>query len=166
MRFSAFSDYSLRVLMHLGSEPGRRATIGEIAAHHGISQAHLMKVVHQLALGGYIESLRGKGGGIRLGRDPAEIVVGEVLRRTESDLFLAECFSGPGNCRLQGACHLQAVLDEALQAMFLVLDGYTLADLLPPAVALGGDRRPTDKKNPAGRRGNREVSKGGFREGG
>lgn len=136
MRFSTFSDYSLRVLMHLGRQSDRLATIAEVAAHHDISQAHLMKVVHQLALGGYIESIRGKGGGIRLGREPTEIVIGDVLRRTEGDFCLAECFSPQPACRLQGSCRLQGVLEEALQAMFLVFDSYTLADLLAaPAAA-------------------------------
>lgn len=130
MRLSAFSDYSLRVLMYLGVQTDRLATIAEIAAAHDISKSRLMKVVHQLGRGGYIETVRGKGGGLRLARQPSDIVVGEVIRHTENDFTLAECFADKSTCRIQGACCLPAILNEALKAMFLVLDGYTLADLL------------------------------------
>lgn len=144
MRLSSFSDYSLRVLMYLGVQTDRLATIAEIAAAHDISRSHLMKVVHQLGCGGYIETLRGKGGGLRLAHEPQEIVIGQVIRHTESDFALVECFGEKTSCRIQGACCLPAILDEALKAMFLVLDGYTLADLLrsphglmPPAACAG-----------------------------
>lgn len=130
MRLSTFSDYSLRVLMYLGAQPIRLVTIAEIAAVHDISESHLMKVVHQLGRCGYIETVRGKGGGMRLARAPRDIVLGEAIRRTESDFALAECFSDNAACRIQGACSLHAILNEALSAMFLVLDSYTLADLL------------------------------------
>lgn len=130
MRLSTFSDYSLRVLMYLGVQPNRLATIAEIAAVFEISESHLMKVVHQLGRGGCIETVRGKGGGMRLARAPREIVLGDVIRQTESDFALVECFSENSACRIQPACRLHAILDESLGAMFLVLDGYTLADLL------------------------------------
>ena len=130
MRLSAFSDYSLRVLMYLGVQKGRLATIAEIASAHDVSKNHLMKVVHQLGRGGYVETVRGKGGGLRLARAPQAIIIGEVIRHTERDFALAECFADKATCRLQGACCLPVILNEALQAMFLVLDGYTLVDLL------------------------------------
>ncbi len=130
MRLSTFSDYSLRVLMYLGAQPDRLATIAEIAAGHGISESHLMKVVHQLGRCGLVETVRGKGGGMRLALAPKSIVLGDVIRQTESDFTLVECFGANATCRIQGACHLNAILDEALNALFLVLDGYTLADLL------------------------------------
>jgi|APLow6443716910_1056828.scaffolds.fasta_scaffold28725_2 Rrf2 family transcriptional regulator, nitric oxide-sensitive transcriptional repressor len=130
MRLSTFSDYSLRVLMYLGAQPDRLATIAEIAAGHGISESHLMKVVHQLGRCGLVETVRGKGGGIRLALAPQNIVLGDVIRQTESDFTLVECFGTNATCRIQEACHLNAILDEALIALFLVLDGYTLADLL------------------------------------
>lgn len=130
MRLSTFSDYSLRVLMYLGAQPDRLATIAEIAAGHGISESHLMKVVHQLGRGGFIETVRGKGGGLRLAMAANEIVLGDVIRHTESDFNLVECFASNASCRIQGACCLNSILDQAAQALFQVLDRYTLADLL------------------------------------
>ncbi len=130
MRLSTFSDYSLRVLMYLGAQPDRLATIAEIADGHGISESHLMKVVHQLGRCGLVETVRGKGGGMRLAIAPQHIVLGDVIRQTESDFTLVECFGTNATCRIQGACHLNTILGEALNALFLVLDGYTLADLL------------------------------------
>lgn len=130
MRLSTFSDYSLRVLMYLGAQPDRLATIAEIAASHGISESHLMKVVHQLGRCGFIETVRGKGGGMRLALAAKDIVLGDVIRHTESDFTLVECFADNAECRIQGACCLHSILDQALKALFLVLDGYTLADLL------------------------------------
>ena len=130
MRLTTFSDYSLRVLMYLGAQPERLVTITEIAAGHGISESHLMKVVHHLGQCGLIETIRGKGGGLRLASAPQDIVLGDVIRNTESDFTLVECFGTNATCRIQGACQLNTILREALNAMFLALDGYTLADLL------------------------------------
>lgn len=130
MRLSTFSDYNLRVLMYLGIHPDRLATIPEIAEAHKISENHLTKVVHQLGRRGYVETVRGKGGGVRLARSPKEIVLGEVIRQSEGEILMAECFADESACRIQRACRLQGILVEALAAMFLVLDAYTLADLL------------------------------------
>ncbi|MCE1240406.1 MAG: Rrf2 family transcriptional regulator [Azonexaceae bacterium] len=136
MRLSTFSDYSLRVLLYLGAQPDRLASTAEIAQGHGISESHLMKVVLHLGRCGYVQTVRGKGGGLRLGMAPREIVLGDVLRQTESDFALADCFGKDYPCRIDGACRLKGVLGEALQAMFLVLDSYTLADLLLDPAAL------------------------------
>ncbi len=132
MRLSTFSDYCLRVLMYLGAQPDRLATIAEVAEAHAISENHLMKVVHLLGRAGFVETVRGKGGGMRLARAPGDIVIGDVLRQTESDFALAECLGSGSSCRIASSCQLRLVLDEALAAMFLVFDGYTLADLLGP----------------------------------
>ncbi len=130
MRLSSFSDYSLRVLIYLGLHAGRLATVGEIAAAYGISDNHLTKVAHHLGRLGYVETVRGKGGGLRLGRGAAEIRLGEVIRGTEVDFALVECFATGSQCQIHAACRLPPILDEALAAMFAVLDRYTLADLL------------------------------------
>jgi len=116
--------------MYLGVQSDCLVTIAEIAAAHEISESHLMKVVHQLGRSGYIETVRGKGGGMRLARAPREIVLGDVIRQTEGEIAMAECFAGKSVCRIEPACRLKSILGEALGAMFLVLDDYTLADLL------------------------------------
>nr|MBL8455963.1 Rrf2 family transcriptional regulator [Zoogloeaceae bacterium] len=133
MRLSAFSDYSLRVLMVLGTHTDRLVTIAEIAKLHGISENHLTKIVHQLGRAGYIETLRGKGGGMRLARAPREIALGDVLRRSETDFALVECFGPASRCHIEPGCQLKIVLGEALDALFRVLDSYTLADILHPS---------------------------------
>ena len=92
MRLTAYTDFSLRVLMYLAMYPDRRPTIAEIAERYGVSKAHLMKVVYQLGLNGYVETHRGKGGGLRLARPPARITVGEIVRQTEPDMALVACF--------------------------------------------------------------------------
>jgi Rrf2 family nitric oxide-sensitive transcriptional repressor len=137
MRLTTFSDYSLRVLIYLGTTPGRLATIDQIAAAYGISGNHLMKVVHHLGRHGYVETLRGKGGGMRLARPAKSINVGEVVRATEDGFDLVECFErGHSDCRIARVCVLKHALGEALEAFLGVLDRYTLADLLVPSRAL------------------------------
>ena len=141
MQLTRYSDYSLRVLIYLAVDPDRLATIDEIARSYGVSRAHLMKVVHQLGLRGYVETVRGRGGGLRLARPPEKIRVGEVVRATEENLALVECMdSGASECVIESACGLRPVLREALGAFLAVLDGYTLADLVArrrrPLVAL------------------------------
>lgn len=132
MRLTTFSDYAFRVLMYLGGVPaGRLATIDEIAAAYRISPNHLMKVVHYLAQEGYVETVRGKGGGMRLARSPQAINVGGVLRATEDGFALVECMEEKGgDCRIARACVLKGALAEARDAFLAVLDRYTLADLV------------------------------------
>lgn len=131
MRLTTFTDYTLRTLIFLALEPGRQATIADIATAYGISESHLMKVVHQLGQAGDIETIRGRSGGLRLARSPEEINLGTVVRRTEADLDLVPCF-GEGTCAIRPGCVLKGVLAEALGAFMAVLDRTTLADLVAP----------------------------------
>ncbi len=130
MHLTTYTDYSLRVLMRLALRPRELTTIAEIAHVYRISEHHLMKVVHQLGLAGFIETIRGRGGGIRLARKAADITVGEVVRRMEPDLGLVACFRANEPCTISPACALSPVLGEALDAFLSVLDRYTLADLI------------------------------------
>ncbi len=133
MRLTMMTDYAMRLLMYVAQRPERLCTIAEVARAYDISEAHLMKVTHQLGLAGWIETVRGKGGGMRLARRPADINLGALVRQTEQDMTLVECFQkGDGGCRLDAVCVLQRALGEALAAFMEVLDGYTLADLLKP----------------------------------
>lgn len=126
MRLTRYTDYAMRVLIHLGSHPDRLCSIAEIARAYGISQNHLMKVVHDLGKSGYVTSVRGRSGGIRLARPADAINVGAVVRHTEDDFDLVECAA----CVIAPACGLTGVLGEALAAFLAVLDRYSLADLL------------------------------------
>lgn len=130
MHLTRFTDYSLRVLLYLAVKGERRSTITEIAERFDISRNHLMKVVQDLSHHGYITSIRGKNGGLLLRREPDTIVLGELIRRTERDLALVECFSDGNECVITPACRLKHILTEALDAFLAVLDGYTLEDLL------------------------------------
>jgi len=131
MKLTTFSDYTLRVLMFLALNRDRLATIPEIAGAYGISENHLMKVVHQLARSGVIESMRGKGGGIRLAREPEAIRLGQIVRASEGSAPIVECLSDDaGACCIAPACRLTAVLVRAFDSLFAVLDEYTLADLV------------------------------------
>jgi Rrf2 family nitric oxide-sensitive transcriptional repressor len=133
MRLTAYTDYSLRTLMYLALNGEQLATIQQIADVHGIAKNHLTKVVHQLGMLGYVTTIRGRNGGLRLARDPAQINIGEVVRHTESDFHMASCFDPLSNgCAYASACALQGALGRATSAFLAVLDGLTLAQMLVP----------------------------------
>ena len=132
MRLAFSTDYSLRLLILVGLEPDRLVTIEEVADRFGISKNHLMKVAHQLGLAGYLETVRGRNGGLRLGKMPDQIVVGEVVRRMEPDFAVVECESPTGYCKIAPCCTLRSAMREAVQAFLEKLDQYTLEDLLRP----------------------------------
>ena len=136
MQLTRFSDYSLRALIYLGLNRHRRCTIREIADAYGISQNHLMKLVHHLGRSGFVATTRGKNGGLELARPASEINLGEVFRATEGNFNLVECFAETNTCPIAGPCVLSGVLDEALQAFMEVLDRHTLEDLLALSHAL------------------------------
>jgi len=138
VRLTTFSDYTLRTLMYLALRPEALCTIDEIAAAYGISANHLTKVVHQAAVAGEVATVRGQGGGLRLGRAAETIGVGVVLRRTEPDLAIVPCLGAGAACCLQPECVLQSALGEALAAFMAVMDRVTLADLVKPRMALAG----------------------------
>ncbi len=128
MQLTLYTDYSLRVLIYLGIHPGHRATITEIAQSYGISRNHLVKVVHNLAIVGYINTTRGRSGGLELALAPELINIGEVVRKTEPDFNLVECFNEVANsCPISPSCALIKALRQANKAFFEVLDQYTLA---------------------------------------
>jgi Rrf2 family transcriptional regulator, nitric oxide-sensitive transcriptional repressor len=138
LRLTLYSDYALRLLMYLGLARDRLVTIHEVAEAYGISKNHLMKVVNDLQRAGYVETVRGRGGGIRLARDPNEIRLDSVIRHTEDDFRLVECFDPVTNrCRISPSCRLRGVLREALDAWFGVFERHTLADLLEAPARLG-----------------------------
>lgn len=126
MKLTRYTDYAMRVVIHLGSHGEGLSSIAEIARAYAISQNHLMKVVQDLGRAGFIETVRGRNGGIRLGRPPAEINLGALVRHTEGGFALVDC----SDCVVAPACGLPGILGEATRAFLAVLDKYTVADLL------------------------------------
>lgn len=132
MRLTQYTDYSLRVLIYLGLNRERRSTIREISEAFGISRNHLMKVVQQLASEGYVQSVRGVGGGLSLAHEPRSISVGAIVRAMEPDFGLVECMRPGNECVISPACRLTGMLDEARSAFLEVLEAYSLADVMSP----------------------------------
>lgn len=150
MRLTLHTDYALRTLIYLGASPGRRASVREIARFYDISENHLVKIIHRLGRGGFLETARGRGGGLRLARPPEEIRVGDVVRYTEEHVGLTACLraeaengngveDGNATCCLMPDCQVRNFLEEALGAFFSVLDGKTIADALVVGT-WGGER--------------------------
>ena len=136
MRLTLNTDFSLRVLMHVGLCGDKLTRINDIAQSFGISKAHLMKVVNDLSQKGYLDTVRGRNGGIRLMREPRHINIGQVVRDTENQLGVVGCLERRGYCPIERACVLRSALQDATRAFLAVLDTYTLADLTKPKRAL------------------------------
>jgi len=130
MHLTRYTDYALRVLLYLAVKGEERSTINEIAESYDISRNHLMKVVQDLSHRGYVTTIRGKNGGLLINRAPEDISLGRLIRDTESELGLVECFRENNQCPITAACRARSILNEALAAFMAVLDRYTLADLL------------------------------------
>jgi len=130
MYITQHTDYALRALIYLGTNEDRLVTIQEISERFAVSRNHLMKVVNALIRAGFVEGVRGKGGGLRLARAPRQIVVGAVVRQMEPGMELVECFGAGCQCILDPGCRLKVALSDALAAFLKVLDDMTLADLL------------------------------------
>jgi Rrf2 family transcriptional regulator, nitric oxide-sensitive transcriptional repressor len=155
MRLTLYTDFAPRVLIQVGLNDGRLVTIKEIAQTFDISKAHLMKVVNDLSQKGYLDTVRGRNGGIRLMREPRDINIGQVVRDTENQLDVIGCLGRRGYCPLQRICVLRGVLRDAIEAFLAVLDTYTLADLIKPqktmlSILMGRNRkdRPFDRRAP------------------
>ncbi len=140
MRLTQWTDYTLRVLMYCAASKDRTepVTITEIAESHGISRSHLTKIVQQLGSRGWLETTRGRGGGMRLLIPAKDLCLGTVVRATETDFSLVECFDPALNqCRMNQNCRLKSALNQATQSFLAVLDGITLADLVAPVSSVG-----------------------------
>lgn len=138
MRVTAFTDYAFRVLIYLALEPEYRATINKIADDYGVSKNSLMKVVNLLSNAGLVKSSRGPQGGLELAQKADEIMVGEIIRLTEDNFQMVECFGPDNQCVITPACELRLILDQSLQAFFGVLDQYSIQDLVKSRSQLQG----------------------------
>ncbi|WP_374670113.1 Rrf2 family transcriptional regulator, partial [Ramlibacter sp.] len=149
MRLAEYTDYTLRVLMYCAARPQQLVTIGELAERHGVSRNHLMKIVTDLGRQGVLETTRGRGGGLRLLKDPATVRIGDVVRACETDFRLVECFDPKTNqCTLTPSCRLKGLFNAALRAYFKELDGMTLADMVVPASASDSGRAASTHRHP------------------
>jgi len=133
MQLTAHTDYALRVLLYLSLHSEQLVTINELAQFFDVSKNHLVKVVHNLGLKGFVKTVRGKGGGICLARPPEKISVGSVVREIESHFQMAECFNPEkqGHCVIQAQCGLTGLFAKAVEQFLQTLDGATLLDMLP-----------------------------------
>jgi Rrf2 family nitric oxide-sensitive transcriptional repressor len=136
MRLTLHTDFALRVLIQVGLNDGKLTRIKEIAQTFDISKASLMKVVNDLSQKGYLDTLRGRNGGIRLTRKPRDINIGQVVRDTENQLSVIGCLERKGYCPIERVCVLRGALRNATEAFLAVLDAHTLADLIKPQQAL------------------------------
>jgi len=141
LNLTLHTDYSLRILLYLAEHTDRAVATREISESYGVSRNHLVRVVETLQEHGFVNASAGRFGGVTLARDPAEINIGDVVRRTEPNFRIVECFDAANNtCRILPACSLRGVLEQALESFFATLQRYTLADL----VRMKGSQRISD----------------------
>jgi Rrf2 family nitric oxide-sensitive transcriptional repressor len=153
MRLAEYTDYTLRVLMYCAANRDRLVTIAEIADTHEVSKNHLMKIVNDLARQGVLATTRGRGGGLRLVRDPKDIRIGDVVRSAETDFRLVECFDPETNtCGITASCRMRGLLARALDAYFAELDSATLQDMVGSMPVRGKPLRVPVKTMAAGNR--------------
>ena len=126
MRLTRYTDFAIRIMLYLAAHADRLCSIGEIARAYGISQNHLMKVASDLAGAGYVQSLRGRGGGLRLARSASQINIGQMVRHTEGNVDLVGC----GECALAPACGMVCVFKDAVESFFKTLERHSLADIM------------------------------------
>lgn len=131
MYLSKFTDYSFRILMYLGNHPNKLSTVDELSSILGLSTHHTKKIVYKLSKNNYISSSKGRNGGIKLGMNPKDINLGELIKITEDNLNVLECFSLENNtCSLNNSCKLKPIINDALDSFILKLSNYTLEDIL------------------------------------
>lgn len=138
MRLTRQTNYAVRILMYCGANQGRLSRIPEIAAAYSVSELFLFKILQPLVEHGLVETVRGRNGGVRLGRPAAEISLFDVVRVTEENFAMAECFENDATeCPLVDSCGLNAALREALNAFFTVLSQHTIQDLVKARPNIG-----------------------------
>lgn len=129
MQITRFTDYGLRTLMYVAARSENIASVKEVSEHYGISRNHLVKVVHRLSQLGYIETTKGKGGGIKIAKGTEKLRLGELIKQLEPNMNMVECFDAKTNtCRITGSCQLKHYLFEATQSFINTMNKYTLAD--------------------------------------
>lgn len=138
MRMTFHTDYALRMLVYVAMRPDEVCTVNDVAEAYGLSRNHLLKVARNLSRLGYIETMRGRSGGIRLGVAAENINIGALVRATEEDFSVVECMQqSEGGCIISPACKLKGMFSEALEAYLAVLNKYTLADAMRNRTMLG-----------------------------
>lgn len=150
MRLTQFTDYSLRVALYLAENPNRACSVREIAEWFGISRDHLVKVAHSLVRLGFVTSAKGRGGGLRLARPATAITLADIVRATESDFHIVECFDPVRNtCRITRACRLKHVLGDATRAFLATLEGRTLASVAAPIIPITAQAKEHSREHPS-----------------
>lgn len=131
MQMTMYTDYSLRVLMYLAERPNKHTTVNDVVQFYEVSHNHMMKVVQNLSVCGYVNTTRGRKGGISLAKKPQNINIGAVIKRTEKTMDIVECFDPQSNdCVIRSTCKLQGILRNAKSSFMAVLNDFTVADLL------------------------------------